>query len=119
MAVSVVPLGGRGREFGSFMDHHGEQTVTVAATLGWVTSRRSRRQPRRRSLSRRGRQAIPLTGLPAASGLRIGEAIKLDRDDIDWAEGVLHIRESESGESRLSRYRTAPGTRCASTTGSA
>ncbi|MEE1768330.1 MULTISPECIES: tyrosine-type recombinase/integrase [unclassified Streptomyces] len=42
-----------------------------------------------------------LIGLLAASGLRIGEAIKLDRDDIDWNEGVLHIRESKFGKSRL------------------
>ena len=42
-----------------------------------------------------------LIGLLAASGLRIGEAIKLDRDDIDWTEGVLHIRESKFGKSRL------------------
>lgn len=42
-----------------------------------------------------------LIGLLAASGLRIGEAIKLDRSDIDWAEGVLLIRESKFGKSRL------------------
>jgi integrase len=42
-----------------------------------------------------------LIGLLASSGLRIGEAIKLDRDDIDWAEGVLLIRESKFGKSRL------------------
>jgi integrase len=42
-----------------------------------------------------------LIGLLAASGLRIGEAIKLDRGDIDWAQGVLHIRESKFGKSRL------------------
>ncbi|MFC5835946.1 tyrosine-type recombinase/integrase [Nonomuraea insulae] len=42
-----------------------------------------------------------LIGLLAASGLRIGEAIKLDRDDIDWAEGILLIRESKFGKSRL------------------
>lgn len=42
-----------------------------------------------------------LIGLLAASGLRIGEAIKLDRDDVDWAEGVLHIRETKFGKSRL------------------
>jgi integrase len=40
-------------------------------------------------------------GLLAASGLRIGEAIKLDRSDVDWAEGVLLIRESKFGKSRL------------------
>jgi integrase len=42
-----------------------------------------------------------LTGLLAASGLRVGEAIKLDRSDIDWAQGVLLIRESKFGKSRL------------------
>lgn len=42
-----------------------------------------------------------LIGLLAASGLRIGEAINLDRDDVDWTEGVLHIRESKFGKSRL------------------
>ena len=42
-----------------------------------------------------------LIGLLAASGLRIGEAIKLDREDIDWDEGVLLIRESKFGKTRL------------------
>lgn len=42
-----------------------------------------------------------LIGLLAASGLRIGEAITLDRGDVDWAEGVLLIRESEFGKFRL------------------
>lgn len=42
-----------------------------------------------------------LIGLLAASGLRIGEAIKLDRGDVDWADGVLLIRESKFGKSRL------------------
>ena len=42
-----------------------------------------------------------LIGLLAVSGLRIGEAIKLDRCDVDWATGVLLIRESKFGKSRL------------------
>lgn len=42
-----------------------------------------------------------LVGLLAASGLRIGEAIKLDRSDVDWAQGVLRIRESKFGKTRL------------------
>jgi integrase len=42
-----------------------------------------------------------LLGLLASSGLRIGEAIKLDRGDVDWAGGVLLIRESKFGKSRL------------------
>jgi integrase/recombinase XerD len=42
-----------------------------------------------------------LIGLLAASGLRIGEAIKLDRSDIDRDQRVLLIRESKFGKSRL------------------
>jgi integrase/recombinase XerD len=41
-----------------------------------------------------------LIGLLAASGLRIGEAIKLDNSDVDWSQGVLLIRESKFGKSR-------------------
>lgn len=42
-----------------------------------------------------------LIGLLAVSGLRIGEAIKLDRTDVDWAKEVLLIRESKFGKTRL------------------
>jgi integrase/recombinase XerD len=44
---------------------------------------------------------VTLIGLLASTGLRIGEAIKLDRADIDWPVGVLLIRESKFGKSRL------------------
>jgi len=56
------------------------------------------------------RQAIPqplraatyetLIGLLAATGLRVGEAIRLDRHDIDYTEGVLLVRRSKFGKSR-------------------
>ncbi len=42
-----------------------------------------------------------LIGLLAASGLRVGEALRLDRGDIDWSDGVLHIRQSKFNKSRL------------------
>jgi integrase/recombinase XerD len=42
-----------------------------------------------------------LIGLLAASGLRVGEALRVDRGDIDWSEGVLHIRQSKFRKSRL------------------
>lgn len=42
-----------------------------------------------------------LIGLLAVSGMRIGEAIRLDRSDIDWQDGTLLIRESKFGKSRL------------------
>jgi integrase/recombinase XerD len=42
-----------------------------------------------------------LIGLLDATGMRIGEAITLDRGDIDWTGAVLTIRESKFGKSRL------------------
>jgi integrase len=42
-----------------------------------------------------------LIGLLAATGLRVGEAIRLDRADIDWADAVLTIRESKFGKTRM------------------
>ncbi len=41
-----------------------------------------------------------LIGLLAATGMRISEAIKLDRADIDWDQGVLLVRESKFNKSR-------------------
>lgn len=41
-----------------------------------------------------------LIGLLAVTGMRIGEAIRLDLDDIDWSEGSLTIRKSKFGKSR-------------------
>ncbi len=41
-----------------------------------------------------------IIGLLAATGMRVGEALKLDRGDIDWADGVLLIRESKFGKTR-------------------
>ena len=40
-------------------------------------------------------------GLLAATGMRVGEALRLDRADVDWTDGVLFIRESKFGKSRL------------------
>lgn len=42
-----------------------------------------------------------LLGLLAATGMRVGEALKLDRGDIDWTDAVLLIRQSKFGKSRL------------------
>lgn len=41
-----------------------------------------------------------LFGLVAATGLRIGEAIRLDDDDVDWRYQLVVIRESKFGKSR-------------------
>jgi integrase/recombinase XerD len=85
--------------------------------------------------ARRLRQPMPaatheaLIGLLAASGIRVGEAIRLDCDDIDWARGILAIRESKFGKSRrvpvlestltaLDRYARVRDQFCARTTSS-
>lgn len=62
------------------------------------------------ALMDQARRAIPqplraatyetLIGLLAATGLRVGEAIRLDHHDIDWTEGVLLVRRSKFGKSR-------------------
>ena len=41
-----------------------------------------------------------MIGLLTATGLRVGEALRLDRGDVDWPEGVLQIRRSKFGKSR-------------------
>jgi len=41
-----------------------------------------------------------LIGLLATTGLRIGEAIRLDRQDVDVVNQVLIIRQSKFGKSR-------------------
>jgi integrase len=41
-----------------------------------------------------------LIGLLAVTGMRIGEAIRLDRNDIDHRRGVLTVVESKFGKSR-------------------
>jgi integrase len=48
----------------------------------------------------RGLSFQTLIGLLACSGLRIGEALRLQRKDIDWTTGLLTVRHSKFGRSR-------------------
>lgn len=41
-----------------------------------------------------------LIGLLAVTGMRVGEVIGLDRDDIDWDQELLVVRDSKFGKSR-------------------
>lgn len=41
-----------------------------------------------------------IIGLLACTGLRIGEALRLDREDIDHSSGLLTVRDSKFGKSR-------------------
>jgi integrase len=56
-----------------------------------------------RTLQPRSRAAthVALFGLLATSGMRVGEALGLGRDDVDLGRGVITIREAKFGRSRL------------------
>jgi integrase/recombinase XerD len=63
------------------------------------------------ALMAHARQSIPtplraatvetLIGLLATTGMRVGEAIRLERPDVLWAEAVIVVRDSKFGKSRL------------------
>jgi len=55
---------------------------------------------RRLSSEHRAFTYATLIGLLAVTGMRVGEVIRLDLDDIDWSEGSLTIRKSKFGKSR-------------------
>jgi len=90
---------------------------TEVPPRGLVTFRQRRRSPFIYSeaditvLMAQARRAIPtplraatvetLIGLLAATGMRVGEAIRLERPDLVWADGVIVVRDSKFGKSRL------------------
>jgi integrase len=49
----------------------------------------------------KGRTFATVFGLLAVTGLRVSEALALDRDDVDVEQGVLRIRRTKFGKSRL------------------
>lgn len=71
-----------------FRDHDIEALVQRAAAL-----------PSAKNL--RGQTYATLFGLLAVTGLRINEALHLDRSDVDLETGVLLIRRTKFGKSRL------------------
>ena len=52
-------------------------------------------------LGMRARTYATLFGLLAATGLRLGEALFLDRDDVDLRTGILAVRHAKFGKSRF------------------
>jgi integrase/recombinase XerD len=42
-----------------------------------------------------------LIGLLTTTGMRCGEAVRLGNSDVDFAEGLITIRESKFGKSRI------------------
>lgn len=61
--------------------------------------REARRLPSRLGL--RAHTYATLFGLLAATGLRLSEALALDRDDVDLHSGVLAVRRTKFGKSRF------------------
>ncbi|KKW90594.1 tyrosine-type recombinase/integrase [Sphingobium chungbukense] len=49
----------------------------------------------------RARFLTPLVGLLASTGMRSGEALRLDRSDVDLTDGILHIRRTKFRKDRL------------------
>lgn len=49
----------------------------------------------------RARFLTPLVGLLASTGMRSGEALRLDRGDADLTQGILHIRKTKFRKDRL------------------
>ncbi len=49
----------------------------------------------------RARTYSTLFALLAVTGMRVGEAVALDEDDVDWRHGTIHVRRSKFGKSRL------------------
>ena len=49
----------------------------------------------------KGRTYATIFGLVAVTGMRISEVVALDREDVDLDEGILRIRRTKFGKSRL------------------
>lgn len=71
-----------------FSDEEVERIVSIAASLPSASGLR-------------GLTCSTLFGLLAATGMRLGEAIALDRDDVDLHTGVIAIRRGKLGKSRF------------------
>ena len=89
---------------------------TQVPPVGLLPYRKHRRSPYLYSLEdvaslmSQARQTIPsplraatfetLIGMLAVTGMRVGEAIRLDRTDVDWDQGLAVVRVSKFGKSR-------------------
>jgi integrase len=94
----------------------GINAMTQVPPVGTLPHRKHRRVPFIYSeadialLMAQAQQTIPsplraatfetLIGLLAATGMRVGEAIRLNHSDMDWTEGLLVVRASKFGKSR-------------------
>jgi integrase/recombinase XerD len=49
----------------------------------------------------KGATLATLFGLLAVTGMRVGEAIRLDRDDVDFGQALVRVRQSKGNKERL------------------
>jgi integrase len=66
--------------------------------LGSLLAASERLSPR---YPQRGRTLATLVGLLASTGLRSGEALRLDCADVNLTDGILHVRQSKFRKDRL------------------
>ena len=101
----------------------GINPLTQVPPVGMLPHRKHRRVPfifsqaDIASLMAQAQQTIPsplraatletLLGLLAATGMRVGEAIRLNHSDVDWTEGLVMVRASKFGKSREVPLRTS------------
>ena len=88
------PEAARG-QFVSLLEREHSSRITTALALRWAMMPQGAQRAtwvRRLSLVR---------GLLASTGLRPGEALTLDRPDVDLENGILSIRQTKFGKSRL------------------
>jgi integrase len=72
--------------------------ILTEQELGSLLSSIDRLSPR---YPQRGRTLATIIGLLASTGLRSGEALRLDRGDVDLTAGVLHVRKTKFRKDRL------------------
>src|SRR6266536_2086866 len=93
----------------AFMETAGAGTITTSLALAWATLPDLYSEAEVRALMAATASLRPalhaatfrtLIGLLATTGMRLGEAIRLDRADLDAADGILTIRDSKFAKSR-------------------
>jgi integrase/recombinase XerD len=85
--LGVLPAAAGGRRPTPYIYSQADIVALLAAAARW--------RPRLGGLTLQ-----TLIGLLAVTGMRTGEAIRLDRNDLDLAHGVLTVRKTKFGKSR-------------------
>ena len=87
-------------QFVSFLEEAGATTVTTELALSWTTSP-AKQSPSWLAMPLSAATYETLIGLLAVTGMRVGEAIRLDRADLLLDDGLLSVRDSKFDQSRM------------------